>query len=399
MAYGYNNGLGFLMNGGKIVDNKMLRGLGTDVNGMTNPAEILAKAGLDWKVVRLPMLIQGKSEQRKSAYSAMVRSDNGVELCAAREYQPIQNHQIVEQFCEFAEAGDLRLRVAGSLDDGRKVFAVADTTGSKGSFELKKDAKKRQADPTWTPGYNSHAGTSTAPTGERGDVTRLQFVISNGHEPGMAFKARAWALREWCANGVTFSEKAACQYIKSHRGKFSRADASAIRNVIENAIKEFETYESKCRRLLGSPMSRIASEAFVLELLQPGLLMQAVDRIPLSSARPVAPIAENDHAAAGARCLEYVVEREARLWDVDAFSRPVNQVLSVLETQPGALEVGETAWNTFNAVTYHVDHVRGRSDESGVDASLFGEGARLKTRALDLAVVYADRLAGMGVNG
>ena len=50
-----------------------------------------------------------------------------------------------------------------------------------------------------------------------------------------------------------------------------------------------------------------------------------------------------------------------------------------------------TVWGAYNAVTGFVDHVRGRSDETRLEASWFGEGKKVRERAHSLAL---DLVAG-----
>jgi len=45
-----------------------------------------------------------------------------------------------------------------------------------------------------------------------------------------------------------------------------------------------------------------------------------------------------------------------------------------------------TVWGLFNAVTYTVDHVRGRTVDSQLDSSMFGTGAQLKQKAWNKAL-------------
>jgi len=72
--------------------------------------------------------------------------------------------------------------------------------------------------------------------------------------------------------------------------------------------------------------------------------------------------------------------------DNDEASRTVKMAQELLHAQPGANLFPGTMWNTFNTVTYMLDHVTGRSQESRVVTSLFGYNAEIKRRALNLAV-------------
>ena len=51
----------------------------------------------------------------------------------------------------------------------------------------------------------------------------------------------------------------------------------------------------------------------------------------------------------------------------------------------GADMAGKTLWGIVNAVTQYVDHERGNTRETGLDAAWLGEGAALKDRALEIA--------------
>jgi hypothetical protein len=84
------------------------------------------------------------------------------------------------------------------------------------------------------------------------------------------------------------------------------------------------------------------------------------------------------------------IESEGKL--VAKISRPAEKVIELVSAQPGADLAPNTGWNAVNAVTYYVDHVRGRGEASGVESSLFGDGAQLKTSALDLALKYTEAI-------
>ena len=64
--------------------------------------------------------------------------------------------------------------------------------------------------------------------------------------------------------------------------------------------------------------------------------------------------------------------------------------MDVLYTQPGA-EFGEgTWWQALNSVTYLTDHVMGKSAESRLQSSWFGQNQGRKVRAVNKAVEYAN---------
>lgn len=76
--------------------------------------------------------------------------------------------------------------------------------------------------------------------------------------------------------------------------------------------------------------------------------------------------------------------------DSKELSRAAEQAIGLIESQPGADFAKGSWWQNFNAVTYMTDHVLGRTDESRLDAAVFGYGAKRKLEALDLAIEYAN---------
>lgn len=71
-------------------------------------------------------------------------------------------------------------------------------------------------------------------------------------------------------------------------------------------------------------------------------------------------------------------------------SRLVKQAMEVLHAQPGA-ELGEgTWWQPFNAVTFMIDHMQGRSDHNRLYSAWYGPNRDRKEQALVKAVEMAN---------
>ena len=71
-------------------------------------------------------------------------------------------------------------------------------------------------------------------------------------------------------------------------------------------------------------------------------------------------------------------------------TRRAQNAYDVIKTQPGH-QFGEgTWWQPFNAVTYMTDHQLGRSDDSRINSAWYGGNASAKTKALELAIEYAE---------
>jgi phage/plasmid-like protein (TIGR03299 family) len=71
-------------------------------------------------------------------------------------------------------------------------------------------------------------------------------------------------------------------------------------------------------------------------------------------------------------------------------SKNASRARAILETQPGHEFAAGTWWQPFNAVTYLVDHVMGRSDDTRMTSAWYGANRTLKNRALTEALAMAD---------
>jgi hypothetical protein len=353
------------------------RGLGHNVAGMTE-AEALKVAGLDWKTVQLPLVIQGRTEQRPSAYKSLVRSDNGVELgVSTASYKPVHNHQLVGAMREAAGAAGVMLEQMGSLDDGRRVWAVGTVPNTGFSLPVGKEWEERMERP--------HGGTTSWVTE---DKTVLKVLMGAGHVPGMAITMEFMAERLICTNGAKISRELG-SFRMTHSGHWGPAQVARIHNMLKNAGLSFERYEAQARIMRDVKMSREEGELFVIQLLQPKILEDIV-----ANGRVSARVRDTDgvNGFNPARLMEEMVGREDRLITPDMFNRATGRVLELVPNQPGAGMAQGTVWNQFNAVTYFVDHERGRTSDSGLNAAFFGEGANLKEGALELAGQYAAAL-------
>ncbi len=71
-------------------------------------------------------------------------------------------------------------------------------------------------------------------------------------------------------------------------------------------------------------------------------------------------------------------------------SKNAQIALDILHTQPGANYAEGTWWQPFNAVTYMTDHLVGRSADTRLTSSWYGNNKNVKTKALELAVEMAE---------
>ena len=365
-----NNGPRFNFRG-IAADDRAFRGQARDIGHVTSVDEALEVAGLNWNVARRPYLIQGNVQVKASRFKALIRSDTGYEIAPCTDqYQPIQNRDLMGAF--FAAAGEagVKLTRAGTLYEGARVFATAEMPAQ---FDLPigqgyVDAMRRNPDHGWI----EH------------DRTVLQIVMSTGHEPGQKARFSAQAYRLVCSNGARVSEMLGVAAV-AHCGKDARLKLWDVATVIAAANARFAEYAVKARVLRDTRSTPELDRAYVVQLMAPELF-----------AAVVAETQERVHQAhpgglSGADLLNAVIERtHMAKFEAALQTRSVAAVLDAIETQPGAGMAAGTLWGTYNGLTYQVDHRAGRNLDAAVESSLYGQGDKLKVRALDLALEYAE---------
>lgn len=76
--------------------------------------------------------------------------------------------------------------------------------------------------------------------------------------------------------------------------------------------------------------------------------------------------------------------------DGESFGKKAILTDGLLETAPGQSEIrGSTWFKAFNSVTFYLDHIAGRNPDTRADSALFGKGATIKNKALNLALEMA----------
>ena len=159
---------------------------------------------------------------------ALVRSSDGAVLdVVGKGWNPVQNADAFNFFEEYVKAGDMQMHTAGSLDNGKMVWALAKTNDA---FEL-----------------------------FDGDVTENYFLFSNPHQFGKAIDIRMTPIRVVCNNTLTLSlNKDSDAMLKvNHRKEF---DASEVKDTLGIAREKLEQYKSMAE-FLGS--KRYTSENIV----------------------------------------------------------------------------------------------------------------------------------------
>ena len=76
--------------------------------------------------------------------------------------------------------------------------------------------------------------------------------------------------------------------------------------------------------------------------------------------------------------------------DDKKLTRTGERLVELIETQPGADFKKGSFWQLANAVSYYTDHEAGRSNDTRMTSAWFGQSAKKKLDALNLAVKMAE---------
>lgn len=187
-------------------------GLGTKVVADLTPAQMQEAAGLDWTVEKQDLFyeVNGK-KTRAGKKQALVRSSDGSLLdVVSNDWNPLQNSEAFEFFNDFVAAGEMEMHTAGSLQNGKLVWALAKT---KEAFEL-----------------------------FGGDVTEQFMLFTNPHKFGAAIDIRLTNVRVVCNNTLNYALEGTSDKIVrlNHRQQF---DGDSVKELMGVAKTKLQTYK------------------------------------------------------------------------------------------------------------------------------------------------------------
>jgi len=197
-------------------------GLGTQVSDDISTDGMMEAAGLDWSVTKQPMYYMDDLGEMGEVpgKSALVRSsDNKVMDIVGQDWNPVQNAEAFEFFREFVDSGDMKMHTAGSLKDGKMVWALAKVNDG---FTIK--------------------------TAQGEDSVESYLLFSNPHQYGKSIDVRFTPIRVVCNNTLTLSlNQNVDQYVRmGHQRPFNAEDAMTTLGM---AHKKLETYKEAAEYL------------------------------------------------------------------------------------------------------------------------------------------------------
>ena len=193
--------------------------LGAKVDNDLTPAEMMKAAQCDWSVHEVDSFVEFNGQKIPTGMKALVRDrDSKVLTQVGPNWKPVQNETAFEFFSDFVKAGDLEMNTAGSLKEGKIVWALAKVNES---FSL----------------FN-------------GDKVDSYLLFSNPHEYGKSIDIRFVPTRVVCNNTLTMAlnGKADVAVRLNHRNEF---DANEVKRVLGMADMKLTKYK-EAAEFLGS---------------------------------------------------------------------------------------------------------------------------------------------------
>lgn len=338
------------------------RTAGTTVSGLS-PKEAAIAAGLDWKVVPMPIAVTGRERSvTAEGWKALMRSDlqegNPQPLdIVSDKYAVFQNYELLEMMSNVAGNSSLELERVGSYGGGRCIWAVSSTP------QLGKDEVAK------------------------GDIVSVKLRLTSGHGGGVALRVRPIVERLVCLNGAT-SRFFGKGISIPHRKQLDLRDEDAVREMVEESLEGFNLWLASSKRMATTRASSADTYLVVADLLGSSILDDAIANT--LGGRKQVP---------GQSRSEFLTEAS---WDMETrgLVRPVfldtvstrhrniiDDVVAATERYQIGKDIlnGEiTHWGLYNGITYQVNHRSGRNIDSGLDSAFHGKGAKMMENAFDL---------------
>lgn len=294
------------------------------------------EAGLDWEAKPAGVKFERKivdvdGIERMVVTDAkehvvLYRSDTGGVLSVVSpKYQPVQPKQIIEFYRDLTEKFGYELETAGSLKDGRKIWALANT---KNVTQLR-----------------------------GGDAVKGYLLLATSFDGSMSTQARFTSIRVVCNNTLAFATE-----------NNGRAD------VVVPHSTAFDADKVKLDLNIGEAWERFAAQAATMS------------RRIVSQQEAVSFFLDVYYGLDSQDKIAEFRKDEDNNKKVEKF---VDRLQHALFGSPGAhMESAKgMLWGLVNAVTYDVDHtLPARSQENRLNKAWFGQGNALKQRAWDKAL-------------
>lgn len=192
-------------------------GLGVKLDSPPSVREAIEQAGLDWNVGLKDLFTRDGQEVPARA---TVRESNGSILgVVGPRYIPTQNVDAFEWFTPFIESGEASFHTAGSLQEGQKIWILAQVNRENSEIV-------------------------------RGDEISKFVMLSNSHDGTTAIRVGFTPIRIVCANTLAMAHNSkASKLIRIRHTQSSVINMEKVREIMNVVNSEFEATADKYRFL------------------------------------------------------------------------------------------------------------------------------------------------------
>ena len=231
-------------------------------------------------------------------------------------------------FKEFTDAGNAPIETVGSLDNKRIIWALAQLNAD---FTL-----------------------------QAVDTNKSYILLVSLQEVRESILVQFLTVREACNNTLQIAIEARTKF-RNHflyetSDKFDDRMKKKAKDTIGLGQESISQFASIAEKLANRKVDDSTAKRFMFDVFQP----EVSDNLPSTGNKEIAESAEDNTRFA-----------------IQAISKAPGQNLPTAQM---------TAWGLLNAVTYTTDHLLGKSPDSRLRLAWFGSHAKIKNRALDLAM-------------
>lgn len=310
------------------IGQKPWHGLGQELTENA-PLEVWCKeAGLDWNADESPIFRASPEGMiHVPGKKVLSRSDNGFALGVVSDsYQVVQPGDVLEFYRDMVDSMGFKIETAGSLRDGRRVWALA-----------------RTGEEMVLPGDDKVDGF---------------VLLATSYDGTMATVATRTSVRVVCNNTLSFAvgEDGSRADVKiTHGAAFDAMQVKALLGIGEED-DQWNRFKEQALQLSDRKVSKKEAITFMMDTMYPHAEEEGVD----ISTR--------------------AVERNINMM-MNIYENGVGQ---------DTASANGTAWGLLNAVTRYVDHEkRARSNSNRMNNSWFGDGRNMKEDALTRGLALA----------
>lgn len=306
------------------------------------------EAGLDWTVLEAPVQYMNGELKTWPERKVLYRSDTSDPLSVmSKGFNVVQPADVLNLYSEIAKAGGFTLETAGSLDGGRRIWALA----------------------------RVHDGANVVGA----DRVRPYILAATSFDGSMSTQVRFTAIRVVCHNTITAVVGAGGEAAQGGRVSGEQADTRPGKQQVARVVHSVKWTDDVAKNIR----------------LDLGIVHDQFERF-LVETRALAsrPMAEKEADDFAAFLLEpYVGTKDGKRKDARE-SRAYNRILELFKGEAlGADMAGATRWGMLNAVTQLVDHERGHKESARLESAWFGTGAAIKERAYRILTGEFERVS------